>query len=556
MRLEELVMTPTPQSIADATDPKVCRKCGAELTDENWYPSCQKKNDHICKACNYKRDQLWRKENPDKEKAGWTRRIRKLGYQPYNENKKCSSFLGVHVAERVLSHVFKNVERMPITNPGFDFICNKGKKIDVKSSCQHKPGKWAFSIKHNTIADYFLCLAFDNREDLNPLYAWLLPGSKFNHLTKASIRPSTIRKWDEYRLDISKISDCCDSLRSTKTRHQQHPDNTLQKQDKTVRTNWDLSIVSYLKAGLNPAKICTKMDIPKQTLQYHLNKLKQQGVIRKAGYGCWEVIDQPETAEKKIGTLKHVAKEVRTPSQANLHQFIQDSVRAHAFVFVLQVPKGMRNWNNQKRELYLRKNGIQYKHLHIAGEGQRIIVKDRKVWLLDRSIIIYDRASYLAGIARDTKSLAVHTHISIIKKVERLMNADFTINGDYRFRISRQHYALIKNALAKQYDKEGRKLEVRTDKGLWMVIDNSYNMNEAETVHPSTAMSDNKKVQDFFNGVKETAITPAYLMEMMHGIQSNQMAFAENMTSHIQAVRDLGKGVGEMTEVMKQFKEE
>ena len=56
--------------------------------------------------------------------------------------------------------------------------------------------------------------------------------------------------------------------------------------------------------------------------------------------------------------------------------------------------------------------------------------------------------------------------------------------------------------------------------------------------------------------MNKTAITLSFLLEMMHGIQSNQMAFAENMTSHIQAVQDLGKGVGEMAEVMKQFKEE
>ncbi len=30
---------------------KPCRKCGLELTDENWSPSRQRKSDHICRAC-------------------------------------------------------------------------------------------------------------------------------------------------------------------------------------------------------------------------------------------------------------------------------------------------------------------------------------------------------------------------------------------------------------------------------------------------------------------------------------------------------------------------
>ena len=39
----------------------------------------------------------------------------------YMDNKTCALFLGVHVAERVLSHVFKQVKRMPNGNVGYDF---------------------------------------------------------------------------------------------------------------------------------------------------------------------------------------------------------------------------------------------------------------------------------------------------------------------------------------------------------------------------------------------------------------------------------------------------
>jgi len=192
---------------------KKCRQCGAELNDENWYPSYRKGHKRICKECDNELRRLWCAANPEKHKAASTRAHRKEGRLPFNVNKECSSYLGIHVAERVLSHVFKDVEVMPRGNPGFDFICNQGKWIDVKSSCLQKNGSWQFNIRHNTTADYFLCLAFDNRESLTPLHAWLLPGSKFNHLTAASIRPSTIHKWDAYRLDISKINDCCATMR-------------------------------------------------------------------------------------------------------------------------------------------------------------------------------------------------------------------------------------------------------------------------------------------------------------------------------------------------------
>jgi len=36
-----------------------CIKCGAVLTDENWYPSSKKKNSYICKKCNYELTKKW-----------------------------------------------------------------------------------------------------------------------------------------------------------------------------------------------------------------------------------------------------------------------------------------------------------------------------------------------------------------------------------------------------------------------------------------------------------------------------------------------------------------
>lgn len=94
------------------------------------------------------------------------------------KNKNCPVFLGCDIAEKVLSHVFKDVRRMHIHNSGFDFICNKGFKIDVKSSCLHKNNTYSFAIRYNKIADYFLCIGFDNRENLNPQHIWLIKGNE------------------------------------------------------------------------------------------------------------------------------------------------------------------------------------------------------------------------------------------------------------------------------------------------------------------------------------------------------------------------------------------
>ena len=142
------------------------------------------------------------------------------GCLPMSENKNCTQYLGVAVAERLVRHLFKDVIRMPNNNYGFDFICSKDKKIDVKSSCimlnNNKNPHWNFHIEKNQNADYFLLLAFNNRDDLDPLHQWLIPGDVLNHLSCAGISLSTIYKWDEYRQDIGAAQVCCNKMKEMK----------------------------------------------------------------------------------------------------------------------------------------------------------------------------------------------------------------------------------------------------------------------------------------------------------------------------------------------------
>jgi len=191
-----------------------CRVCKVELADDNCYPSRQKKGDYICKECQKECDSLYRKNNPEKTKAYGIRAHRKAGELPMSKNKKCSLYFGIHINERLLRLKFNDVEVMPPGNPGYDFVCNHGKKIDSKAGCilKNRNG-WLFHINHNTIADYFLLVAYDNRKDLNPLHIWLIPGYVLNHLVGASISPSTIDKWAEYEQDISEVIICCDTIK-------------------------------------------------------------------------------------------------------------------------------------------------------------------------------------------------------------------------------------------------------------------------------------------------------------------------------------------------------
>lgn len=313
--------------------------------------------------------------------------------------------------------------------------------------------------------------------------------------------------------------------------------------------NLDLFIFEQLKAGLNPSKISQQFNLSKQRISYHLSSLKERGLIKKIGYGTYEILGEySKEVKKKITRITH-----NNPHN-NFNLFKPDSVRAHAFQFTLRINPELRNWN--KREEILKQLKIKFKPLNIFGGAQSITFKGRKVWLTRKSIIVFEKSSYMAENSTEARKYAVYDFLSFVGDLERYLKADFGVSKkNPQFKVSRQHYALIKNALAKQCDRDGQKLEVSNEKGQWFIIDNSFNLHEAETIHPQTAEQDNIKVQNFFNGIKKFEdFTPEFIVNSLGGVMKTQEMFAQNIESHVSAIQKLGTAVEELVKEVKEIK--
>ena len=106
---------------------------------------------------------------------------------------------------------------MPNNHSGYDIVCGKGFKIDVKAACvttiRNKYSRWRFAIRNNKIADFFILVAFDNIEDLNPVHLFMIPGKELNEKSTTSITFSTIHKWDKWKMDINDAQMCCNKMK-------------------------------------------------------------------------------------------------------------------------------------------------------------------------------------------------------------------------------------------------------------------------------------------------------------------------------------------------------
>jgi len=261
--------------------------------------------------------------------------------------------------------------------------------------------------------------------------------------------------------------------------------------------NLDLTIYFFVKQGLNPTQIMKKLKLTKQRVNYYISSLKKRNLIRKIGYGVWEITGNYIPNKSKNQSMRH-----QVPS---VNLLTPDLVRGHAFIFVFALPNNLRNWD--KREKVLARLKIPFKRMNWYGTAQKIVFQKHKIVLTNKSIVIYEKKSFFADNSTESKSLAVSYILNLVKALESRFNANFRYSmGQYRFRISRQHYSLIKNSLAKQYDEEGNQLYIYDAGEPWLVIDNSFNLHELETLHARTADKDSIKVKSFFTGLKRLDI--------------------------------------------------
>jgi len=283
-------------------------------------------------------------------------------------------------------------------------------------------------------------------------------------------------------------------------------------------------IIASIQAGKYPSQIAREQNISKQNVAYYIRKLKDEGLIKKKGYGVWE-----------------------TNFYSNQ---VARTIRGHAFMWKVKIPKKI-DWKKQL-------NNSKIKYTELKTKVIRIILNGRKIWLGKKNIVIYEPESFFGSNAIESKKFAVLKLLKIIYKLEEKLKVDVKGKEGYLFSVARQHYSLIKNCLAQQCNEDGIKINVSNQNGLWFLVDNSYNLDEAETVHNETGMLDSIGIQNYFNDHKKHnfKVTPTFMLESINQVTQNQLMFNQNFESHVKAIKTLSQCVKELQKEIRNLKNE
>jgi len=271
-----------------------------------------------------------------------------------------------------------------------------------------------------------------------------------------------------------------------------------------------LGVLSEFEIDTNLSRIRNKLNLSKQQLTYYINILKKLGFLEHKDMGWYEVTKKGKNPSK-YGT-----------------QFGKDSVRGHAYIWTINLEKIPDLWGHR---LEIIKNlNINFKLVGALKSTPRIKVLGRKIWLCNKHIRIFDKekASYYGDTAKESQINGKVQAFRILRTLERKLGIKLC-NDKLKFQ--KEHYALIKNDLAKHHNEQGIICRISDVNGEWLLIDDSLGEGgELETVGKK-AFETNPKVQTLWNSHKkhDFKIDADYILNNFNSLIDTQKTQSERM---------------------------
>ncbi len=281
--------------------------------------------------------------------------------------------------------------------------------------------------------------------------------------------------------------------------------------------------LSILESIRNHGKF-PDLGLSDSVMEKYVCRLKKEGNIKRIGYGVWEVKrEELYLKENTRGLLPTTT----PPSVTN-----SDDVRLHNLMFIVRVDF---LWKN-----VLEREGIDYKTL--SSGVFRILVDGFRVWLCPGKVIIYVKpgVDFLAHNVSESLRLGLEWFYKFIERLQDVLRVHFRSADGLVWSVNRKHFSLVKNALAMQYHANGERLKVFDGRGLWLVTDRSFNVDELEFVRSSTNTGDTANIQKVMNCFKKNPLTSDEIMQMFQG----SVAAHASISVVVKQLVDVVKGLG------------
>lgn len=260
--------------------------------------------------------------------------------------------------------------------------------------------------------------------------------------------------------------------------------------------------------------IAKHFNLDKGTIRDHLKSLAKKGLVKKLKFG-WEITSSGKKYLKHGGGVALTRRVVPSPCKTppikpppldpphcvkdTLSKFTnRERIRGHGFQITLSLPKYLQGW--EEKEQLLAKAKLEARPL--SKTHYTMEFRGCTVWLCKNSIVTYfpKGRSYFSTTAEESRDRATRDYFDLIHDLQDRLGYNknsFLVNGQWKMKIDKNHFALVNNELAERANREKLHYKAIDSEGIcWLHTDKSFKIDEMETTNRKTAVEDMDRVVD------------------------------------------------------------
>lgn len=304
-----------------------------------------------------------------------------------------------------------------------------------------------------------------------------------------------------------------------------------------------LRVLSTNPEGLRVKTIQRLTGLARRTTYNNLNQMQLLNLTTNV-YPIWKLI-RPIALSSKWHTL-----------------LSNDNIQSHKFSFIMRLVHKPKWWEKRNNQLMKLKE-FHFKPIDWSANNpyQQLVRDNFIIQTFSNSIVFINQKNYCGEDSYECFIKALEDTLQMYNFVEERFHFKFFKEGVPQLSVRTHHYVQLRDALANRCKKDKTKFELVINgvRRAWVDMSEPFGLEFGSKNHaPEDARVWNERVKDVIvnNPSLPSDIDSRLekLTNIMEGSVTNQSYYAENMRTHVDAVKDLAKGVNELRKEVKRLR--
>ena len=300
----------------------------------------------------------------------------------------------------------------------------------------------------------------------------------------------------------------------------------------------DLKILRFLyenKEGLRIKTIQKLTNLKQRVVYKRLELLKERKIVENI-FPIWKLIN---------GQYEYCATLIKSSNIFELHNMSY-------IVKLINVPE----WWSKRKNYLIRLKEWQFKEVNF-GKGNtnpyvQLINDNFVVQAYPESLIIIAKKRYYSNNPYETIKSAMNDVLSLLDWFCERFRFNFFQDGVPHIEVRNNDFNRMNDAIANQVKKDKGKFLVEIDKRRKVWVDMSEPFGK-EANYPEAQEKLEKVTRDLLT---KESLLPSEITQAIGEVTKNQLMFNNNFVSHVEAIKQLGNAVTELTKQVKLLQEE